>query len=287
MVGRITDVLETQNIEDAENNLNREITRLKMANESLLSQRTIIHVNQSSQNEEYLQSRLLSNKDNITKENVGDITKPGLSGTHNDISMRQGGAGYKDNSVSVANDLVVSVSTRQAMTAIDSRNDHGIGLKSSPTKERMNENVSSIPSGNQFTLTESRIVKAKFGTNEKPVKMSTELFGDYKNQNEIIEEERNPNDNSENMILGEYFPTNNPDNGLSNCDDEDEEEEKKPYTSSKANPYATTKSNKYVSEVSVKTRPELLTKVENLQKVVVKSNIKDSKNNSAREETKM
>jgi hypothetical protein len=285
MVGRITDILETQNIEDAENNLNREITRLKMVNESLLSQRTIIHVNQSSRNDEYLQSRLLSNRDNISKENIGDITKLGVSGTHNDITMRKAGAGYKDNSVSVANDLVVTVNTRQAMTESASRNEYGNGLKISPTKEVMNDNIASVPSEYQFTLTDSRIIKAKFGNNEKPVKMSTELFGEYKNRNEIIEEERNPHDNSENMMLGEYFPTNNPDNGLSNRDEE-EEEEKKSYTTSKANPYATTKSNKYVSEISVKTRPELMTKVENLQKVVVKSNIKNLKNNSAREETK-
>ena len=48
MLSQVTNILETQNIEDAEINLNREITKLRMAQDSLMSQRTFNHQNHAS-----------------------------------------------------------------------------------------------------------------------------------------------------------------------------------------------------------------------------------------------
>lgn len=51
LLGNVTTILETQNLMDAESNLNREITKLKLANESLFSQRTIMQNNAGSNEE--------------------------------------------------------------------------------------------------------------------------------------------------------------------------------------------------------------------------------------------
>lgn len=216
MVGRVTDVLETQNVEDAENNLNREITRIKMANESLISQRTIMNPNHSSHEGEHLQSRFMTPRDrNMTKEDIGDRTKMGISDshTHNDITIRR--AGYKDNSLSISNDVPLSMPLRQNMTTNPSRNELGYGLvKSSSTKEKINDQHGSLPSGNHFTLSEQQLVQAKFNSNDKPVKMSRELYEEYKHPN-TIEEEKNNLDNSDNMMVDEIFQTNNPNNASS------------------------------------------------------------------------
>lgn len=134
----------------------------------------------------------------------GDLeaTKLGIeqNATNNDISHRKVHPGYKDNSLNASNDVSVTLHPRaQMMSENMSRNEIGPTLhKSSSTKERLLEqNNNSVPSGSQFTLTNNQKIRSKYDTAEKPLRMSKQLFEEYKHPDMIEEEKKEyPNEHS-------------------------------------------------------------------------------------------
>ena len=75
MLENVTNVIETLNIEDAEDYLNREITKLKLINESQISQRNITIENGVSLEEwdKDYQNFILSKKNKVLQDPYADV----------------------------------------------------------------------------------------------------------------------------------------------------------------------------------------------------------------------
>lgn len=122
-------MLETLNVEEAEEDLNREITRLKLANESLISQRTMMNKPGLPDVEDtekfYTQDLRMSDRNAEDRGDGIDKTTlhPKEMNTMNDISQRKIVPTYGDTSVSGGKDVHISMGqSTMVMTSSPSRN---------------------------------------------------------------------------------------------------------------------------------------------------------------------
>ena len=198
LLENLTNVLETQNVEEAEYNLNREITRIKLANESLFSQRTIqnhLNIPQHEDSDRLYSKELNTNRKNLEQKGQS-IDKTGLHvsemQTLNDIShTRKITPCYQDSTLHMTNDVNITLNqNKSGLSSVNSRNNLEKSLfKNSSTKDKLKGQNDSVPSGNQFTLNNSQLIQNKMERNEKPTRMEKTLFEEYKHPN-IIEEEK-------------------------------------------------------------------------------------------------
>lgn len=270
MLGNVTSILETQNIEEVENRLNQEITKLKLANESLVSQRTILN-NQIIPTEEYekLGSREIPTDNRMMNP---DIDRTQLQ--HSDLFINQNGFdkknvpyNYKDSTLQLSHDLTMSmnIGREPAMTAQHSRNLVTGLQKNSSTKDKF-ENQHSLPSANQFTLSNNQMVITRRERKDKPKKIQKNLFEEYKN-GDVIEEEKKQ----------EASPTLNEPHHIPNRiyreESSDEEEEKNHSFPLKANAFMENDAGETGSKLS---------RVEKLSKVQVKRGLTNSNQRESR-----
>jgi hypothetical protein len=192
-LGNVTNILETQNVEDAEFNLNREITKMKLANESLISQRTNLnaHLGSIDDGERYGTKEISSNKVHPDIENDNTRLQQSDLYWNMNISDRNVYKNYQDNTLMITNDLQAEMKANRfgLMNAISSRNfTNEVLQKNSSTKDRF-DGQQTNPSGNHFTHSQNQIMKKQFEQRDKPKKLNKNLFEEYKHS-DLIEEEK-------------------------------------------------------------------------------------------------
>lgn len=199
LLGNLTNILETQNVEEAEDNLNREITRIKLVHENLLSQRTFQchpHLCSQEDNDKVFSKPLVTNGN--CQQTIGesiDRTRLHMSEiqTLNDIPhTRKVVPWYQDSSLNITNDVNLTLNQNQiGLNTDNSQNilENGINKRTS-TKEKLLGQGENIPSGNQFTLDGSEMVHTKIKNNIKSTKISKMLYEEYKHPDTIEEEKK-------------------------------------------------------------------------------------------------
>ena len=147
--------METQNIQEAELNLNKEMTKLKLANDSLMTHRTnnkILPIDDSQRPLETEEERNRANADeyqNNTRMHTSELLGPmgnGQNLTHEIL-------GYSDNTLNQTPDPVMNI--QDANTVLLSNQDSRNRLleKNSSTRERLENVNQSVPTSiNQFTM---------------------------------------------------------------------------------------------------------------------------------------
>lgn len=154
MLESVTNVFETVNMEEAENNLNREITKLKMINESQISQRNVTIENVVSHEE-------------LGKDNDKETISRNCYLDSNLINNRYMQLGHRDNNtVHMSQDISLTIQLGNANGITnDSRNDVN-RLKNFSTRDRL-EMHASMPSGNQFTISNNNLTNIETGDKSK------------------------------------------------------------------------------------------------------------------------
>jgi hypothetical protein len=266
ILGNVTSILETQNIEEVENRLNHELTKLKLANESLVSQRTILN-NQIIPTEEYEKfgSRELPTDNRMMNPDIDrtQIQHSDLFSNQNGFERKNIPCNYKDSTLQLSHDLTMSmnIGREPAMTAQHSRNLITGLQKNSSTKDKF-DHQQSLPSANQFTLTNNQLVITRQERMEKPKKIQKSLFEDFKNRDVIEEEKKQEASPTQNE--GTHIP-----NRIYREESSDEEEEKKQNFPLKPNAFMENESGESGGKLS---------KVENLTKVQVKRGLINNSN---------
>lgn len=127
MLESVTNVMETINMEEAENNLNREITKLKMINESQISQRNATLENVVSHEE-------------LGKDNEKELISRSSYLDSNLMNNRYLQLGHRDNNtVHMSQDITLSIQLANANAngmGNESRNDAN-RLKNFSTRDRL------------------------------------------------------------------------------------------------------------------------------------------------------
>ena len=187
VLGNVTNILQTQNLEDAELNLNREITRLKFNSESLISQRTIMN-NQIASMEDiekvYQQELKGPNKNKVAPAFEDNSKFQNSEMFLNNPEERIAGSNYKDSTLIMSNDLTIG------MNEGPSRNIDNTDLKVNPsTRDKFDHQTHS--SVNQFSMSNNRRLVKHLDASKKPQKMEKNLYEEYKHPNVIEEENKN------------------------------------------------------------------------------------------------
>lgn len=260
MLGNVTAILETQNLEEAESNLNREITKLKLANETMMSQRENQphflsnddferYYNRDADGNAYLRLPNDPRFANQYNENTRLQTSEILS--VNNISDRRP---YKDTALSISSDLVMALNPK-GITSPTSRNlEKDILQKNPSTQDKLDQHT--INSINQFTITNN---------SKKMQKVSEKLYEEYKHP-ETIEEEDKRHDLSDLIERSVEIP-----NRIYHESSEDEEEKHQAFT---------LRQNALI--VKDPQRPKKGDPVENISKVGLRKSLHSSNKQSLR-----
>jgi len=264
-------VLETLNVEEAEEDLNREITRLKLANESLVSQRTMMNKPVLPDIEDvekfHTQDLRMSDRNAEDREDGIDQTSlhPKEMNTMNDISQRKIVPTYGDTSVNGGKDIHISMGqSTMVMTSSPSRNViNKVLMKNNSTKEKFAEQNHSVPSGNQFTLNENNSSIVRGEMRDKPMKVSKMLYEEYKHPNTIEEEKK------ENPMVQERNSSHLP---FYKSDSDNSEEEKVQEVALRNNVFMKQNEDESQGDGNIQ--------IENLKKVVIKPHLNSSNVNS-------
>lgn len=180
MLESVTNVMETINMEEAENNLNREITKLKMINESQISQRNATLENVVSHEE-------------LGRDNEKELISRSSYLDSNLMNNRYLQLGNRDNNtVHMSQDITLTIQLANANAngmGNESRNDAN-RLKNFSTRDRLDLQWS-LPSGNQFTISNNNLMIIDSNDKSKPKKFNNTLVEEVKDNsiNEVDEEE--------------------------------------------------------------------------------------------------
>lgn len=193
-LGNVTNVLETQNVEDAENNLEREITKMKLANESLISQRTNLHANLASLEDGDRYGTKEINPNKIHPDIANDNTRLQNSDLYGNINIsdRNVHKNYQDNTLMLSHDLEADVQLNRLglINAASSRNfTNEVLQKNSSTKDRF-DGQQTNPSGYHFTHSQNHRLQKQLEQRDKPKKINKNLFEEYKHPDAIEEEKK-------------------------------------------------------------------------------------------------
>jgi hypothetical protein len=207
LLSNVTNILETQNIKDAESNLDREMTKMKL-NDSLPTQTArqnqIMPLNlpDGGMVDDSKSARLKTDEiyDN-TRLHTSDLIGGGMNGsTINQLSIHHKA---DDESIGHHNsNLTLGMqNTGRMVSNMQSRNKLNKLIREKSTKDRFENIDQSMPSMNQFSLTNNPDMPTQLESRIRHKKINSNLHEDYKDMDIIEESKSQISDNHESSRL--------------------------------------------------------------------------------------